>query len=404
MTAPARYGTIGLLFLTLIFDGFDAVAMSIVVPTLSREWHLPPSAFTAPLVATNVGVVIGLLAANRLCRLLNRRTVICLATLVFTLGAFATALAGNVALLTVIRGLTGLGFGAVLTAATSLAADIVPDRWRETASIVVPLGLSFGGSAAGFVGSQVLATLGWTSVFWLPGIFGLALVAVLFWRLPSVESTAAVSDGSRATVRDLFAPGLRFTTIAMWGLAFLVFATMYSLDAWLPTFAVDYGMTPAQAPVSSAVKGIGGLAGGAVLVFGTMAFGARRMMLFFLALAAVCLGVAGLVPIGTTALLALVGGMGAGLIGACVGQVGLATRIYDGDRRTAGIGWTLGIGRVGSIGGPALAGALLAGGGSPRTALLIMGVVIVAGLAVTVALGRGAVEAEEVRVVSGNPG
>ncbi|WP_406630736.1 MFS transporter [Amycolatopsis sp. WGS_07] len=398
MTAPARYGTIGLLFLTLIFDGFDAVAMSIVVPTLSRDWHLPPSAFTAPLVATNVGVVIGLLAANRLCRLLNRRTVICLATLVFTLGAFATALAGNVALLTVIRGLTGLGFGAVLTAATSLAADIVPDRWRETASIVVPLGLSFGGSAAGFVGSQVLATLGWTSVFWLPGIFGLALVAILFWRLPSVESAATVSDGSRATVRDLFAPGLRLTTIAMWGLAFLVFATMYSLDAWLPTFAVDYGMTPAQAPVSSAVKGIGGLAGGAVLVFGTMAFGARRMMLFFLALAAVCLGVAGLVPIGTTALLALVGGMGAGLIGACVGQVGLATRIYDGDRRTAGIGWTLGIGRVGSIGGPAVAGLLLAGGGNPRTVLLIMAAVIVAGLAVTVTLGRkGVVEAEEVR-------
>jgi MFS transporter, AAHS family, 4-hydroxybenzoate transporter len=398
MTNARKYGTVALLFLALILDGFDAVAMSMIVPTLSRDWHLPASAFTAPLVATNLGVVVGLLLANWLCRRMRRRTVICLATTVFSLGTLATALAGDVTLLTVIRTVTGLGFGVVFPAATSLAADVVPSRWRETASIIVPLGLSFGGTAAGLVGSQVLATLGWSSVFWLPGLFGLVLTVILRWRLPDVAagSPDATAESS-STVRDLFTRGLRMTTVAMWVFSILVFAIMYSLDSWLPTFVLDYGMTPEQAPLSSAVKGFGGLVGGTLLVFGTMVFGASRMMVFFLGLATLCLIVASVAPVGTTVLLMLIGGMGAGLIGAAVGQVGLATGIYDGERRTAGIGWTMGIGRLGSIGGPALCGVLLAAGQGPRTLLLIMAVVVAIGLAVALILGRWVTSADPQR-------
>ncbi|WP_257791797.1 MFS transporter [Amycolatopsis albispora] len=374
--------------MTLVADGFDAVTMSMVVPTLSREWQLPAAAFTAPLVATNIGVVVGLVIANWFCQRLPRRTVICLATAVFTLGTLATVLAEDITVLTVIRALTGLGFGVVFPAATSLAADVVPPRRRETASVVVPLGLSFGSTVAGLVGSRLLALLGWTSVFWLAGLFGLVLIAVLWWRLPEVARTIpvpAAASGPRETkpssVRGLFSRGLGVTTTTMWVFSILVFATMYTLESWLPTFMLDYGFTPEQAPLGSAVKGFGGLIGGVVLVVGTMLFGAGRMIVAFLGLAAVCLAVAGALPVGTTVLLALVGGMGAGLIGGCVAQVGVAAQVYNGDRRTTGIGWNMGIGRLGSIAGPAACGVLLAAGHGPRTLFLLMAGLIVVGLA-----------------------
>jgi AAHS family 4-hydroxybenzoate transporter-like MFS transporter len=54
------------------------------------------------------------------------------------------------------------------------------------------------------------------------------------------------------------------------------------------------------------------------------------------------------------------------VIGAQNGANVLAAEFYPTAIRSTGVGWALGVGRIGSIVGPTLGGYLLAGGGGPR--------------------------------------
>lgn len=67
MALPERtsgWSVVALLFLVIVADGYDTASLSFVVPSLTQAWGSAPAAFTFPLVATNVGAVIGYIAAG----------------------------------------------------------------------------------------------------------------------------------------------------------------------------------------------------------------------------------------------------------------------------------------------------------------------------------------------------
>lgn len=61
---------------------------------------------------------------------------------------------------------------------------------------------------------------------------------------------------------------------------------------------------------------------------------------------------------------------GAGIVGSQLGLNGFAAAAYPTALRSTGVGWALGIGRLGGILGPILGGALLGLGFSPAAILL----------------------------------
>lgn len=65
-----------------------------------------------------------------------------------------------------------------------------------------------------------------------------------------------------------------------------------------------------------------------------------------------------------------VGGAGAGLIA-------FAALLYPSDTRSTGVGWGLGIGRLGGAAGPLLGGALMAARWTPASVLVAFGLVAV---------------------------
>ncbi len=69
----------------------------------------------------------------------------------------------------------------------------------------------------------------------------------------------------------------------------------------------------------------------------------------------------------TTAILMLAG---VGVIGAQVGVTALASMTYPVTMRSTGLGWALGVGRVGSIVGPTIGGFVLATAANPRSVYL----------------------------------
>ena len=150
------WSALGLLFLAIVTDGLDSAAFGVVIPTLSKLWGVPPAEFTLPLVATNLGVVIGYVTCSRLVARLGLRRVVWGSTLFYSVMVALTPLVGSIGLLTFMRLVTGLGLGAVLPAAVALSARVVPAARRDATAVGITLGLASGITFAGLFGGRLI--------------------------------------------------------------------------------------------------------------------------------------------------------------------------------------------------------------------------------------------------------
>lgn len=357
---------IGLLcFVAILLDGFDTSAISVVVPVLAREWAVPPAAFTAAFVATNLGAALGYIACGPVADRFGRRPVILASVLWFGLWTLVAVSAQSVTILSILRFVTALGLGGTVPTGFALAADHVPPRYREAMTIAVGTGLAAGTVLGGLFGPTLLTHLGWRSVFAVGGALPLLLLPAL-WRFlseaPGFGAGAAPlpEAAPRRPFASLFARGYAARTLLLWTYSFLIFTANYALFSWVPTLLTSFGFAPAEAPRGLAAIGIGGVVGNVIFMPLVGRFGARKVLAISAILAIAGVLAAGMVDLPKLQVLLALAAIGAGLITSSVGQSALAVSIYPSQSRTTGIGWSAAMGRVGSIVGPAVGGALLA--------------------------------------------
>jgi AAHS family 4-hydroxybenzoate transporter-like MFS transporter len=383
------------------FDGYDISAIGMAVPSLSHAWHVAPAAFSITFVMSNVGVMIGALASGPAGDRLGRKPVILASLLLLGVFSLASAYAGSVQSLAYLRLMTGFGIGALMPSTVALVADYAPDRLRA----VVTMAIFCGNPLGGFLGGQLIALLlpsfGWTVIFYVGGALPLLLFPVLLLFMPESPrfllarqrrspaalriyatlgldpDAAMVSSSARQVdvaagnpVRALFTDGYALRTILFWVMFFCSLLSLYLIGFWLPTVLHLEGLTPAGAVFASSLYSAGGVL--SVLAVGplTRRFGLEPVL-------AACLGF-GIVVIAATALghlpyllmLATLFVMGVCVIGGQCGINGLSAARYPARMRNTGVGWALGVGRLGGIVGPALGGMLLADGWQPPHILL----------------------------------
>jgi AAHS family 4-hydroxybenzoate transporter-like MFS transporter len=260
-----------------------------------------------------------------------------------------------------------------------------------------------------------VAPFGWRVVFLVGGLLPLLLAALLARFLPeSIRFSAAVPgrqaeakrllrrikpalgadadihivsddpEGGRATVLDLFKDGRAVATVCLWVAFFMSLLNVYLAINWLPTSLNASGFTLTQANVMTTLYHVGGVIGTYAIGLFMDRLGAHRMVLVGLLLAAIGFytfaTATGLAQGPTTAILMVAG---VGVIGAQVGATALASMTYPVRMRATGLGWALGVGRVGSILGPTLGGIVVATAADARSVYL--------GCIVPVLIGRAAV-------------
>lgn len=392
MSKPGIHWPVVLLcFLAVLLDGFDTAALSFTIPTLSHEWGAAPAAFTLPLVLTNIGVVAGYLAAGYVGARMKARSVVLTGVLIFAGATVLTAVILHLKSMPVFaatRLVTGLGLGLVLPAGVSLATKHSAEGRRELVSVAVTLGLASGSSLGGFFGGKLLHSVGSAGVFYVAGLAPLLLAAVMAVVLPAREPAVASGAKQDAKVSRLFGPGLRLPTSLIWAFSFLIFITAYVLISWVPTLLTGYGFAAGKAPLGLAFLTLGGIAGGLVLIPLAARIGIARALILMPAFGAVCMVVVAMVPVGETLLFVLLAGAGFGVTAGQIGQLTLAVSIYPADTRTTGVGWAAALGRIGSIVGPGVAGALLALALSAQTIVLMTAVPVLVAIACAVGLSR----------------
>ena len=133
---------------------------------------------------------------------------------------------------------------------------------------------------------------------------------------------------------------------------------LYFLSNWLPTVLNDLGASVSSAAVIGSMLQVGG-------VVGTFALGSIIDRFSFRALAVVyfaaVFAVGAIGQLGHSVALVTMAIFAAGfcIVGGQIAANALAATFYPTSVRATGVGWALGIGRVGSIIGPLVGGALL---------------------------------------------
>jgi MFS transporter, AAHS family, 4-hydroxybenzoate transporter len=369
------------------FDGYDISAIGMAAPSLSHAWNVPPAAFSLAFVMSNVGVMVGALASGPAGDRLGRKPVILTSLLFLGLFSFATAYAGSIPMLAFLRFMTGIGIGALMPSTVALTSDYAPDRLRASVTMWVFAGNPLGG----FLGGQLIAALlpifGWQVIFHVGGALPLLLFPVLLLWLPESprflltrgrRSPAALRifarmgidpdagpvqqvDVARSNpIRALFADGYALRTVLFWIMFFASLLSLYLIGFWLPTVLHLEGFTPAQAVFASSLYSAGGAL--SVLILGPLAtrLGTDRVLTACLACGIVVIAAVALANLPYLVLLATIFIMGVCVVGGQLGANGLSAAKYPARIRTTGVGWALGIGRLGGIVGPGLGGFLLA--------------------------------------------
>lgn len=402
-------------------DGYDVGSIGWAVPSLTHVWHVAPSAFAVAFLWSNIGVMVGALITGPLSDRLGRKPVLMASIAIFGLASLGSAFAGSLGVLAGLRFFTGFGIAGGFTGTTALTGDYAPQRLRATLIMITFTGAPLGG----FVGGQVVALLlhqgfGWPVIFLIGGAFPLALLVVMGLFLPEsprflarrasltprqrallaqfaiVPGEAAAREldiGGGNPVKMLFGKGYALRTVLLWIVFFCSLINLYLFAFWLPEILHLTGFTPAQAVFASSLHNLGAIA--AVLYLGYLIdrFGPQKALASHYAVGVIFMALIALAAMPYAILLAVVFFAGAAVIGSQTGANAACGALYPARMRTSGIGWALGIGRLGGIAAAPLGGFLLAHGFAPRHVFLSACVFAIIAAVATALLALGARQA-----------
>jgi len=402
-----------------ICDGYDINSIGWAVPSLIKAWHLPPPAFTTAFLWSSIGIMVGALSAGPIGDRFGRRPLLLASLTIFGLASLLSAFAGSLFMLSVLRFFTGLGIGGAFPGAATLAGDYAPRRLRATMIMATFTGAPIGG----FVGGQVVAFLlhenfDWPVIFVLGGVFPLALVLVMALWLPESPRILAARpnlaprerallarldiaqaephqvDIARGNpIKLLFGEGYALQTILLWIIFFCSLLNLFLFGYWMPTVFTLIGMTPGDAVFASSLRDLGAIFAVLYLGLAIDRVGPERSLAFHYAAGAVFIALIALVALPYAMLLVVTFLCGMTIIGSQTGANATCGKLYPARIRTTGLGWALGIGRLGGIAAPALGGYLLAQGLAPTHIFLSASFFALVAAAAVAMLGIRAVRA-----------
>ena len=390
---PVTRFQIGVLILCMLvaaLDGFDTQAIGYTAPAIAAVIHLPMPQFGQVGSWGLAGAAIGALSFGPLADIFGRKWFMIIAVLVFAVFSYLTSTSTSLEQLLAYRFCCGLGLGGVTPAFLAMGAELAPKRLRDVFVTVLFASFPGGGLIGSLTSAWVIPTFGWQSVFYIGAVAPLIIAVVLaIWlpesirfllarnmrqedvrrtlerimpgEVPAGAELVAPPDPARegVPVKHLFMEGRAVPTVLLWVPFFMVFMILVTVTFWTPAVLNSVGFSLSAAAL---IIGLNNL--GSVIASATSGWAVHRVGAFRILIPGFILGGLSLAWFGqattSVAMLSIasflagffVGGTGTGLIA-------IAAGMYPTSIRSTGIGWAMGMGRVGQVFGPILAGVIV---------------------------------------------
>jgi AAHS family 4-hydroxybenzoate transporter-like MFS transporter len=388
--------------LIAMMDGFDTQSIAFVAPEIASAWHIEASAFGSVFGAGLFGGLIGAMTLGMASDRFGRKPILLFAVALFAAGSLVTPFVTSVMELRVVRFVTGIGLGGALPSFIALTSEYAPRRLRATLVSLMFCGFPLGAVLGGFASAKLIPLFGWTSVFIAGGILPLLVLPVFIVFIPEsvrflvlkkdhvsivrvlrrMKSTHTWSGQGttrspmpRAPLASLFTHGRAAGTFLLWITLFLSLLLTYYLINWIPIIARRNGLGIESAVIAVSMLNLGSIVG--CVVIGRLAdrFGPALIIAPSFTLGAVAIASIGYAGQSGALLSGMAFMAGALSIGAQMCTIALCASFYETLVRATGVGWSIGVSRVGAIVGPVVGGILLGAGVSSSSLFLIAGLI-----------------------------
>jgi MFS transporter, AAHS family, benzoate transport protein len=397
LNKPPRAGAVVAVCAAMIlFDGYDLIIYGNVAPALAAEWGLVPGDIGRIGAVALVGMLIGALVAGTLSDRLGRRKIVLTSLTWFSAAMAVCALAPTAQVFEIARFAGGIGLGALFPTVTALVTEVSPAGKKAVNYSLTLFGYMAGGILAGVLALLLLEPLGWRSLFWVGALP--VLMLPLAWKLvpesqawqqaraqkPSASGQEPATRSEKLpTLGSLFAKGQKRNTLLAWILLFCTLLLTYGMVNWLPSIMVGMGYEIRSALLLSLTLNAGAALGAYLAARASDKLTPKPVVITMFLIGAVAVSTLTVVPAGL-GIYAVMLAAGCGTIGTQVLVNVLVSSLYSDRIRGTGLGWALGVGRLGAICGPLIGGFMLTAGLIPQTNFYVFAGVAVIGAIVTV--------------------
>ncbi len=405
--------------LVALLDGLDLQSIGLAAPGIAADLHIPLPRLSAVFSAALAGLALGAFGFGVLADRVGRKAVLIGATACFGIFTICTALAPSFAVLLAFRFLAGLGLGGAMPSFISLTSEYCPRRLRAVIVALLWAGFPLGGFVGGLLASWIIPAYGWHSVFWVGGVLPLLVCIVLIFALPELVGflvasaapaeriasllrqmfpSASVPAGATFVLNEerargvpvvqLFAAGRAVGTVLLWISFFIALMMLVTNSAWAPTLLKREGIGIKDASLAMAMFNLGSVIATSFAGWLITRAGAAIILPVAMLGSAVSVALIGYAAPSVGMIILLQGLFGAFMGGGSSGLIALAAIYYPTAIRSTGVGWAMGMGRVGSFVGPLAVGSLVALGLSTAGIFVAIAVPALLAAATTAVVGR----------------
>lgn len=403
-----------------MLDGFDVLVVAFTASSLAADWGLSATAIGTLLSAGLVGMTVGSLALGPLADRFGRRPLVLSCLVLISLGMLASAFTQNATQLTLMRLLTGLGIGGMLPSLNTIVAEYSSIRWRSFSISFLQAGYPVGATLGGIIAAVLIAQLGWRSVYAVAGIASSLMIIVVWQKLPESldylvtrqpkgalatinrllerigqQPVAAMPEKSATSKREktgyailLHTPGLLVSTALLCLAFFIVMFSFYFVLSWTPKILVDIGMSTSQGISGGVLLNTGGVVGSLLLGYVSARIHISKLISIYMVITAGLMVLFANVTVFDAGMLTLTLALGFFIFGSIVGLYALAPHLYPVHCRASGLSIAIGVGRIGGVTAPLMAGYLFDHGWAQQDGFVVFAVPLV--LSALVVLGLSA--------------
>lgn len=378
---------VALAVLLNLLDGFDVLAIAFTAKSIQGELGLNGENIGTLMSAGFIGMALGSLFLAPVADKFGRRPILLTSVFLAALGMLMVNFSSSMMSIGFWRVVTGIGVGGILPCTNVLVSEYSNNKWRGLAIAIYASGFGIGAILGGLSAIELQNEYGWRIVFVVGALLTFGAWIILWFLLPEsvdflmtkhpknaqqrlqqlAQKIGFAGDWQllekdtgkkKVPVMNLFEPQNRATTLWIWLAFFATMASFFFISAWTPSLLETSGMSKEKSQVVGMAISAGGTLGALFFGFLVSRWATFRVLLIFTLLSSVAV-IAFIYNSNLQLALVLAVLIGMLINGCITGLYTINPTLYASDYRSTGAGMAIGIGRIGSILSPIIAGRLL---------------------------------------------